>query len=228
MEVRVKNIYVLLILLLIIVTACTTGNSSGDSNKQCNDGICVTYSIEEPISSLVPTKFNISVTADHDSQKMYLSLFPEDSAIVIDMDKTPNNTMSIETTDSRYRNYEFDIKAGDIRFFEGTVTYPKTSDDLKKIQYNIHIMVGTFSSGPLVSLLSSVYLSGDGLQINQGDINGTVIIVPGTAHPVVSDTPIMDVTIVPNTWQETQQRLLLITPTSTVTATPTAPGYPAP
>jgi hypothetical protein len=222
-----KMIPICAIILCIILSSCDREGSTISINEKCNKSICLRYYLPDNIQSGVPIELLVELSIKADSPELQLGI---NTAQEIES----NNFTRIQdgqkpsTTNGRDMGWILDAKAGEIYTFSGTVIFPQPPKG-KIGQYWISIgVVGPRTSH--LSVLPTIILNSEGEQMSPDELDRTnpVPVDIGTVPPVVTDNPGMEFPISPTEWQATQQRLLLITPTPTVTITPTAPGYPAP
>jgi hypothetical protein len=221
-----KKIYSMILLFSILLAGCIN-NSADTPNEKCNDNVCLKYTIIDSIKANVPVALNVELTIKEDSPELQIGINGAAEIEFQDFIRIQDGQKP-STTNGRDMGWIMNAKAGEIYTFSGTVIFPQPPKG-KIGQYWISIgVVGPRTSH--ISFMPNIILDSNGEQISPDELDRTnpVQVDIGTVPAVVTDNPGMEFPLSPTEWQATQQRLLLITPTPTVTITPTAPGYPAP
>ena len=215
------------IILCVILSSCDREGITTSTNQKCNKSICLRYYLPDNIQAGVPIELLVELTIKEDSPELQFGINGT-AEIEFQNFTCIEDKQKPSTSNGQDMGWLLDAKAGEVYTFSGTLIFPHPPKD-KIGQY--WISIGVLGPRTLhLSVVPTIILNSEGEQISPDELDRTnpVQVDIGTVPPVVTDNPGMEFPLSPTEWQATQQRLLLITLTPTVTLTPTTPGYPAP
>jgi len=209
----VKRFFLISMLLILLLAACSPNGPSGE----CQEGICVSITVEGPVQALEPVLFSISVKSEKDVTGLGISVYGDTQVTILDIEKKPEEA-ELGYQDKNSMDWRINTTGGKEYIFSGHVVFPKPTVSYGVFSYGI-IVAASQPSITRVTDSVTIYLDASGKQVEESEAKLEV----QTEFP--APTPPPDLTIIPETPIPT---VVWPSPTPFPSPTPTTPAYPAP